>query len=251
MDACVLNGFYSPAQCARYLEAIPRRYSCRAYAAGPDADQLAALHYAAARVCLPGTRIEIADCPERLFLHVPLVEPIRGTDKYACVIANTSAPLPHTLAGIGGEAFVLEAAAMGIGTCWVSGTYRRSEVAVPLGENEKLLAVIALGKAADAEAPPRRKRKPLAQICLTPPDQWPLWAYHAAEAVRRAPSAVNLQPWKLGYSQHALRLLGKRRDSLDMGIAMLHMEAAAGGGKHQWKWGEDGCVAHLIAGEEA
>ena len=68
--------------------------------------------------------------------------------------------------------------------------------------------------------------------------------------MRQAPSAVNLQPWSLSYAQRTLRLLGKRADSLDMGIAMLHMEAAAGDAPHLWQWGEDKCVAHLIAEEK-
>ena len=250
MAECVLNAFYSPAQCERYASVLPRRYSCRAYKASPDAAQLAALNYAAARVCLPGTRIAIADCPDNLFVRVPLVEHIHGTGKYACVIADMRQRLPRTLAGISGEAFVLEAAAMGVDSCWVSGTYRRSAVDIPLDAHEKVLAVLPLGIAA-GEAPPMRKRKSLAQICLTPPDQWPLWAYQAAEAVRRAPSAVNLQPWRLSYAQHTLRLLGRRADSLDMGIAMLHIEAAVKAPRRHWEWGTDKCVAHLIVEEKA
>lgn len=248
MEACPLNGFYSPAQLERYRQAIPRRYSCRAYRSGPDAEQLSALHYAAARVCLPGTRIVVAPCPERLFLRVPLVELIHGASHCAYFIADADAYLPKTRAGISGEAFVLEAAALGVDTCWVSGTYRRSEMDVELAENERVVAVTPLGIAA-GDPPAPRKRKKLTSLCTTPPENWPHWAYQAAEAVRRAPSAVNLQPWTLGYAQRALRLLG-RSDSLDMGIAMLHIEAAAGELRRQWAWGEDKCVAYIIAEEK-
>ena len=250
MEACPLNGFYSPAQLERWREAIPRRYSCRTYGGAADEEQLSALHYAAARVCLPGTRIEIRPCPPELFVHVPLVEPIRGAGHCAYFIAEEGAYLPHTLAGVSGEAFILEAAALGVDTCWVSGTYRRGAVQAELAPGERLLAVTPLGKAA-GDPPPPRKRKKLAAICLTSPENWPLWAYRAAESVRRAPSAVNLQPWSLSYGQRTLRLLGRRADSLDMGIAMLHMEAAVGGARHIWEWGEDKCVAHLIAEEGA
>ena len=204
MEDCPLNRFYSPAQCVRYLEALPRRYSCRAYAASPNAEQLAALNYAAARVCLPGTRIVIADCAPNLFFSIPVVGGIRGTGKCAYVITD----------------------------------------------GERLAALIALGIASDPTEAPAHKRKPLAQICLSAPSEWPLWAYKAADAVRQAPSAVNLQPWKLSYGQRTLRLLGKKADSVDMGIAMLHMEAAAGNVRHTWVWGSDRCVAHLIAEEE-
>lgn len=251
MEASILNTFYSPAQLERWRAAIPGRYSCRAFSGAPDAGQLAALHYAAQRVCLPGTRIVIADCPDQLFLRVPLVEHIHGTAQYACVIADMEQSLPRTLAGISGEAFVLEAASMGVGTCWVSGTYRRSAVDVKLGETERVLAVTPLGIPAAQDAPPRHKRKKLASICMTPPENWPLWAYQAAEAVRRAPSAVNLQPWTLSYGQRTLRLLGRKPDSLDMGIALLHMLAAVGDTRYHWEWGQEKCVAHLIVEENA
>ena len=250
MQSCALNRFYSPAQRARYLAAIPQRFSCRAYQDVPDAGQLAALNYAAARVCLPGTRIVIADCAENLFVAVPIFGGIRGARKCAYIITEQDQPLPLLHAGISGEAFVLEAAAMYVNTCWVAGTFRRSAVTVELAPNERLAALSPLGIGVNAEKQAPRKRKKLADICLSPPSEWPLWAYHAAEAVRQAPSAVNMQPWRLSYAQHTLRLLGKKADSLDMGIAMLHMEAAVGDIRHQWEWGSDKCVAHLIAEEE-
>ena len=245
MEESILNTFYSPAQLTRWRAAIPGRYSCRAFAGGPDADQAAALQYAAQRVCLPGTRIAVAECPQDLFVRVPLVEKIQGAGLYAAVIADMEQSLPHTLAGISGEAFILEAEAMGVHTCWVSGTYRRGAVNVKLAENERVVAVTPLGKAA-GEAPQKRRRKKLADICLSAPENWPLWAYQAAEAVRQAPSAVNLQPWQLSYGQRTLRLLGRKADSLDMGIAMLHMAAAVGDSRFHWEWGERKCVAHLI-----
>ncbi|MBO4837462.1 MAG: nitroreductase family protein [Clostridia bacterium] len=244
---CPLNGFYSPAQCARYLSVLSGRYSCRTYAGGPDQDQLSALNYTAARVCLPGIRIVIADCPEKLFVHVPLVEPVRGTDKYACIIADMSRERARTLAGISGEAFILEAAAMGVNTCWVSGTYRRKAIDIPLKKGERILAVTPLGIAASADSVPMPHRKKMSQICRTAPEAWPHWAFQAAEAVRRAPSAINRQPWMLSYAQRTLRLLGNPADSLDMGIAMLHMEASAGNLRRSWQWGEGRCVAHLTA----
>ena len=147
-----------------------------------------------------------------------------------------------------GEAFVLEAAAMGLGTCWVSGSFRRGAVDIRLRDGERVLAVTPLGVPARDQMPPRR-RKSLARICLNPPDNWPLWAYQAAEAARQAPSALNRQPWSFSYGQRTLRLLGGRADSLDMGIAMLHMMTAVAGIRHHWEWGQQKCVAHLIAEE--
>ena len=127
MEACALNDFYSPAQRARFLNAVSKRRSVRAYKSEPDVAQLSALQYAAARVCLPGVRIEIADMPpELLFRRLPVVGGITGTEKFAAVIADTSVPRAGLLAGISGEAFILEATGLDVGTCWVA-SFRRKE----------------------------------------------------------------------------------------------------------------------------
>lgn len=250
MPACPLNSFFSHAQRARYLGAIPHRYSCRSFSEPLDISHISALSYAAQRVCLPSVRIVISECTDDLFFGLPIVGRIKGMTRCAYIIADMNEPRAALHAGISGEAFILEAAAMQVGTCWVSGSYRRSAVDVDLEEGEKILAVTPLGIPKDKENPPVRSRKKLSQICLGNPTDWPLWAYHAAEAVRAAPSAVNMQPWKLSYSGHALQLsTGSKVNSLDLGIAMLHMEAAMEGRKHLWEWGEGKTVAHLIVEE--
>jgi len=249
-SSCPLNAFYSAAQRARYQAAMKQRYSCRAFGEPLDISHLSALSYAAERVCLPGTRIVIAPCPEKLFFGLPVVGKIHGMSHCAYIISDMEADHPVIRAGVSGEAFILEAAAMGVGTCWVAGSYRRSEAHVDLQPNEKLLAVTPLGLPETADEIPQRRRKNLSQICLTAPSAWPLWAYHAAESVRCAPSAVNMQPWRLHFAGHGLQLIANNKvDTLDMGIALLHMEAAMDGRKHLWKWGEGKTVAHLIVEE--
>lgn len=250
MLACPLNAFFSTAQRTRYLSAIPHRYSCRSFGEPLDISLVSALSYAAQRVCLPGVRIVIAECGDDLFFGLPVVGRIKGMTRCAYIIADTEIPHAVLHAGISGEAFILEATAMGIGTCWVAGSYRKSRADVELEEGEKIVAVTPLGVPANDAAPGLRSRKKLSQICLEDPTNWPLWAYHAAEAVRAAPSAVNLQPWRLHYAAHALQLLTNgKTNTLDLGIAMLHMEAATEGRKHLWQWGEGKTVAHLIAEE--
>ncbi len=250
MPACPLNSFFSQAQLARYSAAIPHRYSCRSFSEPLDISHISALSYAAQRVCLPGVRIVISECTDDLFFGLPIVGRIKGMTRCAYIIADISEPRTALHAGISGEAFILEATAMHVGTCWVSGSYRRSKADVLLEEGEKILAVTPLGIPANKENPPVRSRKKLSQICLGTPADWPLWAYHAAEAVRAAPSAVNLQPWRLSYAGHALQLsTGGKVNSLDLGIAMLHMEAAMEGRRHLWEWGEGKTAAHLIVEE--
>jgi len=111
---CALNGFFAPAQRERFLAAVSRRSSVRAFSGPPDVAQKSALSYAAARVCLPGVRIELAECqPEGLFRKLPMVEGITGTNRYAALIADDRDDLYHLYGGISGEAFVLEAVSLG------------------------------------------------------------------------------------------------------------------------------------------
>ena len=204
MDTCALNGFYSAAQRARFFAAISKRQSVRSFSAAPDIAQKSALHYAAARVCLPGVRIEMGEAaPEKLFRKLPVVGGITGTNRYAAVIIDENEPRCHLHAGISGEAFVLEAVSLGLGACWV-GSFKHSGVDIPLDAGERIAAVIALG-VPDQEMK-GAKRKKLTDICTSDPTAWPLWAYHAAECVRFAPSAMNLQPWRLSFAGRTLVL---------------------------------------------
>lgn len=249
MEICALTDFYTPAQRARFYAATSRRESVRTFIAPPDAEQLSALQYAAARLCLPGVRIEIGECEDKkLYRAAPVVDTIIGTSCYAAFIVDGSIPHAGVHMGISGEAFILEAVSMGLGTCWVGGTMRRSAVNIPLKEGEKIAAITPLGAPASDKMKERR-RKNLRDICTTAPEEWPLWAYSAAECVRIAPSAINLQPWKLSYAGRTLQLLRGRAfaSDLDMGIAVLHMSLGAQEKEHIIRWGEGKEMATLLA----
>lgn len=246
MDACAINGFFSSAQRERWLKAAPGRRSIRTYAESPGVEALSALSYTAARVSLPGVRLEIGEARDSdLYRRLPFVDPVRGTKKYAAVIVDDAVPNALIHAGVSGEAFVLEAAALGLGTCWVA-AFKRGGVNLPLEEGEKVKAVIAFGVPGENGLPRRRKR--LSEFCSPDPADWPLWAYNAAECVRIAPSAVNMQPWRLTYAGRTLALSSARSGAgLDIGIALLHLSLGVGEKPHILRWGEGKEIAALIA----
>lgn len=246
MDSCALNGFFAPAQRARFLAAVSKRQSIRKFSAPPDIAQKSALNYAAARVCLPGVRIEMGEGePEKIFRKLPLVGSVSGTTRYAAIIMDEQEPLAHLHAGISGEAFVLEAVSLGLGTCWLA-SFKRSGVDIPLGDYERIAAIIALG--IPDEEPDGNRRKKLTEICTGDPTAWPLWAYNAAECVRFAPSAMNLQPWRLSFAGRTLVLSRTNFGGpLDLGIALLHMSLGVGEKDHIIRLGEGKEVASLIA----
>jgi nitroreductase len=113
------------------------------------------------------------------------------------------------------EAAILKAAELGISTCWLGGTFSRSNFAklINLAADEVIPAVTPLGYPGDKStllagllgmARGNRSRKAFEELFFdsdfnTPLDAGGLDAkYRAAlESVRLAPSASNKQPWRI------------------------------------------------------
>ena len=245
MMECALNGFYTATQRKRFQEAVFRRRSIRKFAGEPDAVADSALQYAAGKVCLPGVRIELGSAqPDALFRRLLVVGGIVGTGRYAAVIVDDFVPESMLHAGISGEALVLEAVSLGLGACWL-GSFKRSGVKIPLRDNERLAAIIALGIPGETPGPMRRKK--LTDICYGEPSRWPQWAYNAAESLRCAPSAINLQPWRLNYAGRSMEMMCTRfAGDLDLGIGLLHMSLGVGEREHQITLGQGKKVACMI-----
>jgi hypothetical protein len=155
------------------------------------------------------------------------------------------------------ENIILEATALGLGTCWLGGTFKRSAFAaqMELAEDELLPAITPVGYPAVEKSATERvmrfgagsnRRKPWSELffqsdgvtALTEPESGRF--KEAYEAVRMGPSASNKQPWRLVLDQQGIthlylkenklynRMMGKVRLQLvDMGIAMCHFEVAA------------------------
>ena len=155
------------------------------------------------------------------------------------------------------ERIILEAAVLGLGSCWMAGTFRRSSFARQMGlsEGELLPAISPIGYAADKKSVIERimkkgagshRRKPWSELFFAADGKSPLvesevGSYrNALEAVRQGPSASNRQPWRiikdrkgrfhlyLEENRFYNRALGKIRiQNLDMGIAMCHFSLVA------------------------
>lgn len=234
------EAFFSSAQLRRWSEAIDLRFSCRKFKAPADIQQKSALHYAAARSGLPGVRLALGDCDcNRLFFPLPFVERIEYASQYAAVIIDKSVPKAALHAGIAGQALALEMTSLQLGSCWVAGNFHRSAVDIPLEPHERIAAVMPIGQPQNAEGASLRKRKPLRDLCLDDPAAWPLWAFQAAENVRGAPSARNSQPWRFSFFGNTFCVSGRHINSINFGIAILHIECALRDLPHRWRYTAD------------
>jgi hypothetical protein len=177
------------------------------------------------------------------------------------MIGTDTAPSFPESVGYLGEAAVLEATSMGLGTCWVAGFFDKTLASklVPLAPRERVLAISPLGYAVPRPRAGERmmkravgahKRRSVEEVAPEfDEERWPAWAAEGVRLARAAPSAVNRQPWKFelaretdrpGLSPEKARsahvvtisvvargLEGNIPRRLDCGIAMLHFEVGA------------------------
>jgi len=154
---------------------------------------------------------------------------------------------------------MLKATELGLGTCWLGGTFSRSRFAQRIrpGVGEVMPAVVAAGYPLERAHDPIRahagssRRLSAGELFWSerpgvplPPGVAGSYA-HILELVRWAPSASNKQPWRLigtegAWHFHLKRQKGYGKGSLlfaltriadlprvDLGIAMCHFELAA------------------------
>ncbi|MGB8932790.1 MAG: nitroreductase family protein [Anaeromyxobacteraceae bacterium] len=256
-------------------EIARRRFSSRAYLPGPIAsEQRSLLDSLVTSVRGPfgaAVRFRVVAATEQD------AEALRGLGTYGFIkgarafVVGAVGPGEKQLEdyGYAMERVVLGATAIGLGTCWLGGSFTRSRFARAIGATatETVPAVIAVGHSAPGSEDGRirrrvsgHRRKPWSELffdgdfgaALTPERAGPLAT--AVETLRLAPSASNKQPWRVvrqgsawhfylertpGYgpgtlTSWLLRLADLQR--VDMGIAMCHFELAAreAGQAGQW-----------------
>ena len=176
---------------------------------------------------------------------------IKGVKSYLGV-AVTKQKGAEEAVGYVFEKLVLYAASLGLGTCWLGGTFNRGEFAraMEITENELFPIASPVGYIAPknhAVDKIMRKaikadfRKAFEEIFFENDFGTPLSEERAGEyadileAVRLAPSAKNAQPWRILKSGDSFHFFEKKSipssgydiQRLDIGIAGCHFELAA------------------------
>ncbi|MCL1951231.1 MAG: nitroreductase family protein [Oscillospiraceae bacterium] len=233
------------------LEAIDLRRSRRKYLPAPlDAQTKAALQALALEYSAQsGARIELAfDEPAAFDGLRKTYGLLVGVRNYAGLIARQGDQGAAERLGYYGELLMLHAVALGLGTCWVGGSFDRALCPFPLTGCEEIVCTIALGYTNERNnlresliyGATHRKRKTIEQM-MSADAPAPDWFLAGMRAVQKAPSALNRQPvlfsWKGGAASAALGSVSTS-SLLDLGIAKLHFELGAGGGA--WDWGNGG-----------
>ena len=177
---------------------------------------------------------------------------IRGAQNFLCVtVKNTE----HAMEAVGYhfEKLVLTATAMGLGTCWLAGTFKRGQFsqAIHLEQDDIFPIVCPIGYPLQKQTlinsifrkvGKSDQRKDWAELFFENNFDSPLSKEHAGayafplEMLRLAPSAANRQPWRIVYKDGAYHFYREGNSNnkypydlqrLDAGIGACHFHLAA------------------------
>lgn len=171
---------------------------------------------------------------------------IRGAQHF---IAGTVKKSPMSMEDYGYvfEKIILYLTGLGLGTCWLGGTFTKNNVADVLnpGIEEIIPAISPVGYREDRGLVGKairwgagsKNRKPWSTLFFKEDLDTPLASSDAGrysigfEMVRIAPSASNGQPWRLVLDGDAVRFYHDEKEysvfkQLDLGIAMSHFDLA-------------------------
>ncbi len=258
-------------QVDRWYAAISERHSVRSFRRETvDEEVLGSLAYTCGRSTIPGVRCVLVSQPAEKVLRglIGSYGAITGAAAFIAFIGDTGHPLMQENVGYLGEAMVLEATTLQLGTCWVGGFFREDEVNryINLQPNERVVCVCPVGypmlRQGIKDLLFKRlsngaQRKSLSEITAgLSQERWPEWVRSGLEAARIAPSAANKQPWLFMVADDAVTLSvqghetagAKLSKRLDCGIAMLHFELGArhAGVKGEWERLDHPQVAKFI-----
>lgn len=169
---------------------------------------------------------------------------IKGAQYYLAGAAYKS-DYSHEKLGYVLEEIVLYCTSLGLGTVWLGGTFSKSQFAkaMNLQQDEELLIVVPIGYEAEKKSliaslmgNNNQKRKAFGELFFDGNTNTPLTEdsakqyAKALEMVRRAPSAVNAQPWRVikeGDTLHFYTANSKSMHLIDLGIGLAHFHLTA------------------------
>lgn len=179
-----------------------------------------------------------------------------GVDNYLAVLIDPTFPHAFERAGYFAEQFVVEAVKLGLGTCFVGGTFSKAHVKCPVEVYEKIPFVVAFGNPDMAKTPllARVTSSLIHRVKHSARDffdgsdsefeqakkEFP-WLDVALEAVACSPSALNSQPVRLavgtvdGCRGIIAYTINPEKYAVELGIAKFNVAFAVGG---SWDWGE-------------
>lgn len=226
------------------LEAIKKRHSVRSYLKKAlPADIIEILQKEISEYNREsGMNIQLITNEPKAFKGMASYGKFKGVENYIIIAGKKSAKLDEQT-GYYGEHLVLLAQTLGLNTCWVGMTYKKVNGAFSLKDDEKISCAIALGYGETQGH--SRKSKTIADVSNADANS-PEWFIQGVRAALLAPTAMNQQKFRFTLTGsktpagkaivEATRLFSIfGYTKMDLGIAKLHFELAAGKDNFDWK----------------
>lgn len=179
----------------------------------------------------------------------------RNAVNYLACVVDPSFPNTYERAGFFAEKFVMKAVSLGLGTCFVGGTFSAENVEAQMHIYERLPFIVSFG------IPAEKTQTTLSSLAMKmvhrhdlkprdffagddtayadAKDRYP-FIEKGLQAVACAPSSLNKQPVRIGFNAdgnlEAFTVGGDDKSSIDLGIAKFNFAEASDAG--EWEWGE-------------
>jgi len=161
-----------------------------------------------------------------------------GVRSLIAMVGSKNDPDLKEKIGYFGEMLVLDATMLGLGSCWVGGTFEIKSSIFQLSDAESLICVIPVGYVENLSFKEKMihqmvagKSKSIEQL-LNSDSKLPENLLEGMKAAQKAPSAANRQPIRFQYNGGLLRVFTEddaKFNLVDLGIVKAHFEIATGG----------------------
>lgn len=144
--------------------------------------------------------------------------------------------------GYYGQRLILKATQLGLGTCWVGGTFQKDNTLLDIKDNEEVFCIITIGKVSEIPSFKERamstiihrKSKSLEDFYTADVDsnELPTYFINGYHALSKAPTALNSQKVSVSYVNGFTTIQvpdNYRFDLVDLGIGKANFELATGG----------------------
>ncbi len=187
----------------------------------------------------------------------------KGVQNYLACIVDLSFPHVYERAGFFAQQFVMDAVKLGLGTCFVGGTYSPNMIKTYLRVDWKILFVVTIGYPSEKAQTflsgltmkyAHRKNRQINdffvetnQISYSDAKEKMPWLEIGLTALACAPSALNKQPVRITpivHPEYTIKAFVEEESPnalIDLGIGKYNFSLAANG---EWEWGNGGLFFH-------
>lgn len=244
------------------LKELQARHSVRNYEPGPLADDIRKILRAEVSM------INAHEAGLNFQIFFDDDDPFRGFTRsygmfknprnYLCAVIDPSFPDAEERAGFFAQRFAMHALRLGIGSCFISGTFSPKHVNARMEVYERLPFIMCFGVPAGGSDTPLSRlmmkivhgaKRTARDFFSGTDEQYALacekfpWLPTALEGILCAPSAANRQPVRTGLVEdegiYFIEAFSVNRSPIDLGIAKFNFQApleVSG----EWEWGEHG-----------